>query len=153
MGTAKQAAGIVLYKKENGELKVLIAHMGGPLWVNKPNAWSIPKGQIDDGESVLEAAKREFAEEVGVEVDGDFIELTPIVQKSGKKVFAWAVEGEFDSKDFKSLNFKMEWPPRSGKIQEFPETDRAEWFAIDEAKKLVRPGQDGLLDELVEKLK
>lgn len=151
---SKQTAGIILYKKERSELKVLIVHMAGPFWAKRlDDGWSIPKGGIDENEETIEAAKREFKEEVGVDVpEGPIIELTPIVQKSGKKVFAFAVEGDFDPKDFKSMTFEMEWPPKSGKMQTFPETDKAEWFSVAEAKKRVRPGQDKLFDELAQKL-
>lgn len=149
----KQSAGILLYRLGNGELEVFLAHPGGPYWVKKDaGAWTIPKGEIGDGEEPLEAAKREFAEEIGVRLEGDFVELKPIRQKSGKMVHAWAVEGDLDPAKLSSNPFSMEWPPKSGKQVEFPEVDRAGWFALDAARAKLLPAQLPLLDELAAKL-
>lgn len=154
MPIKKQSAGIVLYKKVDGEIRVLLGHMGGPQYANKDiGAWGIPKGEFDDSESPLEAAKREFQEEIGCPIDGQFVELVPIIQKNGKKVYAFALEGDCDISNIKSNTFQMEWPPRSGNIQEFPETDRAAWFSIEKAKELVIAGQGQVFDELLELLK
>jgi predicted NUDIX family NTP pyrophosphohydrolase len=111
-------------------------------------AWSIPKGEIDPNEDPLAAARREFEEELGSPVTGDFVTLTPIRQASGKLVYAWAVEADFDPATFTSGTFRMEWPPRSGRQQEFPEVDRAEWFTIETARIKINPGQIPLLDQL-----
>ncbi len=146
---AKRSAGLLLFRRRNHELQVLLIHPGGPLWVKKDEgAWSIPKGEIEEGEDPLAAARREFNEELGSPVSGEFIELTPIRQASGKVVHAWAVEADFDPATLASGLFSMEWPPRSGRQQQFPEVDRAEWFTIDEAKRKINKAQIALLDQL-----
>ena len=124
-------------------------HPGGPFWAKKDlNAWSIPKGEFEEGEDPLDAARREVKEEVGMNVDGKFVALTPVKQKSGKLVFAWALQGDFDPLNIQSNEFEIEWPPRSGKKKLFPEVDKAGWFAIDEAVKKIVEGQIPLLREL-----
>ena len=130
----KQSAGILLYKIENKELYVLLAHPGGPFWKNKDNgAWTISKGEIAEGEEPLLAAKREFFEETGFEITGECWQLESIKQKGGKLVHAWAVEQNLDVTQLHSNTFEMEWPPRSGKKQSFPEIDKAQWFTVEEA--------------------
>src|SRR5689334_13919801 len=125
----KLSAGILLYRIRSGTLEVLLVHPGGPFWTRKDlGAWSIPKGEFEEGDDPLETAKREFLEETGAPVSGKFVALTPRKQKSGKLVHAWAVEGDLDASTIVSNSFSMEWPPRSGKQQEFPEVDRGEWF-------------------------
>ncbi|MFI5296038.1 MAG: NUDIX domain-containing protein [Thermodesulfovibrionales bacterium] len=146
---AKISAGILMYRKHSGELQVFLAHPGGPLWAQKDlGAWSIPKGEIDAGEDPLFAAKRELHEETGFKVSGTFIPLTAVKLKSGKVVQAWAVEGSCDPEVIKSNTFSMEWPPRSGRKQVFPEIDRAAWFGIGEANEKINKGQTPLLEEL-----
>jgi len=146
----KRSAGILLYRRRAGALEVFLAHPGGPFWARKDlGAWTIPKGEIDEGEDPLEAAKREFAEEIGVPVQGDFHALKPIRQKGGKTVLAWAVEGDCDPDALRSNLFSMEYPPRSGRQAEFPEIDRAQWFGLEEARKRLLPSQLPLLDELI----
>ena len=138
-----------MFRRCDGRLEFFLAHPGGPFWAKKDlGAWTIPKGEIDEGEDPLEAAKREFAEEIGVTLEGEFRALTPIRQKGGKTVLAWAVEGDCDPAALRSNLFSMEWPPRSGKQAEFPEVDRAQWFGIDEARHRLLPSQLPLLDEL-----
>ena len=152
--TKKQSAGLLLYRKNKNILEVFLVHPGGPLWKNKDEGvWSIPKGEFDENEEPLHAAIREFSEETGQEVSGKFMELKPVVQKSGKTVFAWALEKNIDVSNFISNNFEMEWPPRSGKFQSFPEADKGEWFLIDEAKKKINAAQVSLLTELEDKLR
>ena len=142
---AKQSAGLLLYRTKNGYLEVFLVHPGGPFWKNKDNgAWSIPKGEFA-GEPPLEAATRELKEETGFTVTGPFIELTPIVQKGGKWVYAWAVEKDVDPKKIKSNTFTL-----YGK--EFSEVDRADWFTVDEAKEKILEAQARLIDELATKL-
>jgi len=149
----KQSAGILLYRMKNGILEVLIVHPGGPFWKNKDlGAWSVPKGEFTDDENALDVAKREFEEEVGVKLEGDLIELTPIKQKSGKIVYVWACEGDIDETTIKSNTFEMEWPPKSGKRQEFPEIDKGEWFSVPKAKDKINTYQAAFIDELVNKL-
>ena len=149
----KQSAGILCYRKTGGQVMVLLVHPGGPFWAKKDEgAWSIPKGGIDEGETPLDAAKREFEEETGATVDGHFIELDPVRQTGGKLVYAWAVEADFDPAALKSVTFSMEWPPKSGKQQTFPEIDRAEWFTIPAARRKILQGQTLLLDQLVRQL-
>jgi predicted NUDIX family NTP pyrophosphohydrolase len=145
----KISAGILMYRLKDGRLQVLLVHPGGPFWAKKDaGAWSIPKGLIDEGEDRLEAAKREFEEETGFNVSGRFIPLSEQRARSGKIIIAWAVEGDIDTSKVKSNTFQMKWPPRSGRQQEFPEIDRAEWFDIEEAKKRINQGQKGFLEEL-----
>ena len=146
---SKKTAGILLYRLRESELEVLLGHPGGPFWAKKDDAaWSIPKGELEEDEDPLKAAKREFEEETGVAVEGNFIPLTPLKQRGGKVVLAWAVKGDCDADNIKSNMFSLEWPPRSGKRQEFPEMDRASWFTMAAAKKKILPGQLGLLEEL-----
>jgi len=145
----KVSAGLILYRVGTDGLEVLIAHMGGPLWAKKERGWSIPKGEIDPGEEPLEAARREFLEEVGVEPpDGAPIHLGEIVQKSGKKVLAWALEGDLNPADQKSVTCEIQWPPRSGQTMVIPEVDRVEWVSPSTAKNLVIEGQTPLFDRL-----
>jgi predicted NUDIX family NTP pyrophosphohydrolase len=151
---ANQSAGILLYRFKNKQLQVLLVHPGGPFFKNKDNGtWSIPKGEFIDGEEALTAAKREFEEETGQPINGNFIPLEPIIQKSGKKVYAWAVEGDIDHETIFSNTFEIEWPPRSGKKQAFPEVDRAGWFDLETAKVKIIPAQVELIDNLRQILK
>ena len=151
MHISNQSAGILLYRNINQQLEIFLVHPGGPFFKNKDEgSWSIPKGEFLDDEEALAAAKREFEEETGQKiVDGNFIKLTPITQKSGKIVHAWAIEGDIDHEVIESNLFEMEWPPKSGKMASFPEVDRAAWFDADTAKIKVNPAQAKLIDELV----
>jgi predicted NUDIX family NTP pyrophosphohydrolase len=146
----KRSAGLLVYRFRNDLLEVLLIHPGGPFWENKDAAsWSIPKGLYESDEHPLDAAKREFMEETGLNPPkGDFVELTPQKQPSGKIVSAWAIAGDYDVSKITSNSFEMEWPPKSGKMQEFPEADRAEWFNLKDAKKKILKGQLPFLDEL-----
>ena len=147
----KKSAGLLLYRRTNESgIQVLLVHPGGPFWRNKDEgAWTIPKGEFDD-EDPLAAAQREFKEETGfAPPDEQYIPLTPIKQKNGKVVHAWAVAGDFDPAQLHSNEFETEWPPKSGRTQKFPEVDRAEWFAPDVAKGKMLSGQGALVDELV----
>lgn len=138
-----------MYRRNSGELEVMLVHPGGPFWAKKDlGSWSIPKGEYFHDEDPFEVAKREFQEETGFKAEGEFIALTPIKQPSGKLITVWAFEGDCDTSKIKSNTFKMEWPPRSGKQQEFPEVDRAGWFTIAVAKKKIIRGQTGFIDEL-----
>jgi predicted NUDIX family NTP pyrophosphohydrolase len=146
---AKQSAGLLMFRVRSGQLQVFLAHMGGPFWARKDQgAWSIPKGEFPEGEEPLAAAQREFAEETGCRALGPFIPLTPITQRGGKRVHAWAVEGDCDPAELRSNTFSMEWPPKSGMQQEFPEVDRAGWFAIPDALEKILSGQRDLVVEL-----
>lgn len=151
----KTSAGILLFRKKGLTWEVLLGHMGGPFWRKKDEAsWTIPKGEFDPSdEDSLDAACREFEEETGHRLSGSFIELTPIVQSGGKQVYAWAVEGDLQLDDFVSNTFEMEWPPRSGKMETFPELDRVGWYALEEAKNKILKGQRKLIDQLDEILK
>ena len=145
----KKSAGILVYRLRSKVLEVFLVHPGGPFWKNKDDgAWSIPKGEFMDDEDPLEAAKREFEEETGIKISGKFIELNPIKQKSGKTVYAWAVEGNIDPSKIKSNEFEMEWPPKSGKMKTFPEIDKASWFNLNEARKKIIEAQSSLIREL-----
>ncbi len=138
-----------MYRGRGGVLEVFLVHPGGPFFAKKDlGFWGIPKGEIDEGEDALAAARREFEEETGFHAGGVVLPLTPVTQKGGKIVRAWAVEGDCDPKKMKSNTFTMEWPPRSGRRQEFPEVDRAGWFSLDEAKRKINPAQISFLDEL-----
>ena len=149
---AKQSAGILLYRIKSNDLEVFLVHPGGPFWAKKDEgAWSIPKGEFEDEEDPLAAAKREFEEETGLKISGEFIELHPVKQKSGKMVYAWAVEGDVDPLKIKSNEFEIEWPPKSGKMKSFPEIDKAAWFNLTEAKKKIIAAQTGLIKELENK--
>jgi len=148
---AKLSAGIIVYRQnEEKEFEVLLVHPGGPFFKNKDEGvWSIPKGEYEEGEDALVAAKREFEEETGnVLPDKEFIQLVPVKIKSGKVISAWAVEANFDKSFIRSNFFEMEWPPKSGKIQSFPETDKAEWFTAKKAKKKINTGQLNLIEQL-----
>jgi predicted NUDIX family NTP pyrophosphohydrolase len=145
----KRSAGLLLYRVREGVLEVFLVHPGGPFWAKKDlGAWSIPKGEIDEGEDPLEAARREFEEETGFRPEGMFRELTPVRQRSGKIVHAWAVEGDCDATAIRSNTITIEWPPRSGRQLEIPEVDRAGWFDSDAAREKILEGQRGLLAQL-----
>jgi predicted NUDIX family NTP pyrophosphohydrolase len=142
-----------MYRVRGDELEFLLVHPGGPLWQKKDaGIWSIPKGEIHPGEDGLEAAKREFEEELGVQAQGAFVKLTPITQKSGKIVHAWGFAGDCDPSQIRSNTFSMEWPPRSGRTGTFPEVDRAAFFNLEQAKGRINPAQVALLEELLRKL-
>ena len=135
-------------------MEVFLVHPGGPFWAKKDEAaWSIPKGEIAEGEEALEAAKREFHEETGFAVDGVFEALEPVRQAGGKMVYAWLIEGDIDASAIRSNTFSMEWPPRSGKTQEFAEVDRGGWFDLATAGKKIVKGQAPLLEQFQEKWK
>ena len=145
----RTSAGLLLFRKGGSGLEVFLVHPGGPFWRGKDaGAWSIPKGEIGEGEDPLAAARRELAEETGVSVEGDFIELAPVRQKAGKVVRAWAIEADCDAATITSNLFSMEWPPRSGKHADFPEVDRAQWFTLDQARKRINAAQVAFIDEL-----
>lgn len=150
----KKSAGILLYRRKAGALEVFLAHPGGPFWVGRDNgAWSIPKGEFNDTEKPLAAARREFREETGFDVEGEFIALAPQKQKSGKIVYAFAVEGDCDPAAISSNTFSIEWPRGSGKMAEFSEIDRAAWFTLRDARRKILPGQLPFLDALEELLR
>jgi predicted NUDIX family NTP pyrophosphohydrolase len=147
----KSSAGLILYRLRDGALEVLLVHPGGPFWAGKDSgAWTIPKGELGPEEDPLAAARREFGEELGFSPGGDFIPLGSITQKAGKVVQAWAFEGDCDPSRIKSNSFMIEWPPRSGKQQAFPEVDRAAFFGIEEARSKINPAQIELLSRLQE---
>ena len=148
---ARRSAGILLYRVAGGEPEVLLVHPGGPFWARKDaGAWSIPKGEYDDGEDPRACALREFEEETGTALPpGELIELGEVKQKGGKVVTAWAAEGDLDPEAVRSNTFTMEWPPRSGRTAEFPEIDRAGWFGIDTAREKLVAAQTEFLDRLV----
>jgi len=150
---AKVSAGILLYRLSANGPQVFLVHPGGPFWAKRDvGSWSVPKGEIDEVEDLLEAAKREFHEETGARIEGDFIELAPLRQPSGKVVHVWAVEGEVDAASIVSNTFSIEWPPSSGETREFPEVDRAGWFTLAEARDKLLPGQRPFLDQLARKV-
>ena len=149
--SGKRSAGLLMYRRRDGAVEVLLVHPGGPFWAKKDEgAWSLPKGAIDPGEDELLAAIREFEEETGFTAEGEFIALTRLKQPSGKVISAWAVEGDCDPAAMTSTTFSMEWPPRSGTMAEFPETDRIEWFDIETAKSKIIRGQRGFIEEFEE---
>ena len=151
---ARVSAGLLLYRFRDGELQVFVAHPGGPFFVSKDDGhWTIPKGEVEPGEDLLAAAIREVGEETGIEVDpaSGFIALGTIRQKGGKIVHAWAVEKDLDdTRPIRSNLLTMEWPPGSGRMLEFPEVDRAQFFPVAEAKRKLKPAQVELVDRLVE---
>lgn len=142
-----------MYRQQDGRLEVLLVHPGGPFWRNKDDgAWSIPKGEVGPGEDLLDAARREFQEELGLAADGPFLPLTPVKQKGAKIVHAWAFAGNCDPSQIKSNTFAVEWPPRSRKLQQFPEVDQAAFFDLATARQKINAAQIPLLDELEESL-
>ena len=146
----KQSAGILLYKKANNETYVLLAHPGGPFWKNKDlGAWSIPKGEFTDPENPLDAAIREFEEEIGEKLSGDFMALSPVILKSGKRIYAWALEKDLDVSSVKSNEIEIEWPPKSGMKMMIPEIDKATWFSIPQAMEKINSGQVELIKQLI----
>ena len=147
----KRSAGLLLYRRADADFSVLLVHPGGPLWANKDaGAWSIPKGEYAPGEEPLAAAQREFAEETGARPFGEFRPLGEVVQGGGKRVAAWALEGEFDPATLVSNSFEMEWPPRSGRRVRFPEVDRAAWFVSAVARRKILAGQRPLIERLAQ---
>ena len=149
----KTSAGILLYRKKENRVEVFLVHPGGPFWKGKETgAWSIPKGEFTPGEDPLTVAKREFNEETGQTVEGNFIELTPIKQKGGKMVYAWAVEGDANADNIVSNTFKTEWPYKSGKWITIPEVDKAGWFSVEEAKEKMNAAQVAFIEDLVERI-
>jgi predicted NUDIX family NTP pyrophosphohydrolase len=150
------SAGLLMYRRRPGGLEVLLVHPGGPFWKNKDaGAWSIPKGEVEEGEDRLTAARREFAEELGfaANASGRYVPLTPVKQKSGKVVHAWAFEGDCDPSACKSNTMRMLWPPKSGKWITVPEVDQAEFFDLPTARAKINPAQAALLAELAQALK
>jgi predicted NUDIX family NTP pyrophosphohydrolase len=151
---SKKSAGLLLYRAISGHLEVLLVHPGGPFWAKKDEgAWSIPKGEFENDEEPFSAAKREFAEEVGLNPEGEAIPLRPVRQPSGKLIYAWVMKYDLDLAHFRSNTFSMEWPPRSGRYQEFPEVDRAAWFTIEAARYKLMKGQMPFLDQLQDVLR
>lgn len=150
----KKSAGILAYRRRDGGLEVLLVHPGGPFWKGKDEgAWSIPKGEIGEGEDPFEAAKREFGEETGICISGCFEPLGPAKQPSGKIIYAWTVEADVDTNGFRSNSFSMEWPRGSGVVKEFPEVDKVVWFPLHEARRKIAPGQLAFLDQLERRIK
>ena len=149
----KKSAGILLYRFKKNTLEFFLVHPGGPFWINKDaGSWTIPKGEYDINEEPIDAAIREFAEETGHSISGNFISLTPIMQKGGKHVEAWALENDVDATTIRSNSFTIEWPPKSGNWKSYPEIDRAEWFDINRAKEKINPAQAAFIDEIIKKL-
>ena len=153
MKVKRKSGGILLYRYHQKQLEFFLVHPGGPFFAKKDlGSWSIPKGEFDDGEKPLDAALRELKEETGIILKGDLIELSPVKQKSGKLVYAFAKEHDLDPSEIKSNEFEIEWPPKSGRKKMFPEIDRAEWFGIKTAKEKIITAQWTLIDELINKL-
>lgn len=149
--TTKQSAGILLYRRLPSILEVFLVHPGGPFWKNKDaGCWTIPKGEFANDEPALDAAVREFREETGFTLEGPFQPLSPIRQKGGKRVYAWATAGDLDPAKIVSNTFELEWPRKSGKNQTFPEVDKGGWFSISDARGVINPAQIPLLEELEE---
>ena len=148
---ARKSAGILLYRFADGVLEVLIGHMGGPFWARRDaGAWSIPKGESLPGEALMDVARREFAEEMGSPVPAeDFLELGELRTSSSKLVTIWAAEGDLDAAATRSNTFRLEWPPRSGRVQEYPEIDRAAWLPVEQAREKLVKGQAPFLDRLL----
>jgi predicted NUDIX family NTP pyrophosphohydrolase len=148
--SGRTSAGILLWRRREGRLEVLLAHQGGPYWVTKDHGhWTIPKGEVEQGEELVAVARREFAEETGHDVpEAPLVELGRIRQKSGKVVLGWAVEGDLDPAAAVSNTYEMEWPPRSGRVVSFPEIDRVEWFGLGEARRRLKAAQVPFLDRL-----
>jgi predicted NUDIX family NTP pyrophosphohydrolase len=150
----KQSAGILLYRQKNNYAEVFLVHPGGPFWAKKDlHSWSIPKGEFNDDEFPLDAAKREFEEETGLQITVKTIELKPVRQKGGKLVICFVCKGDIEPNSIHSNTFEMEWPPKSGKTNLFPEIDKGEWFDLTEARIKINESQVAFIDELEDKLK
>jgi predicted NUDIX family NTP pyrophosphohydrolase len=148
----KRSAGILLFRRST-HLELFLVHPGGPVWARKDDGvWSLPKGEYSEDEDALHAARREFQEETGISIDGDFLPLGELRQPSGKLITAWALEKDVDPTLVKSNLFPMEWPPKSGKTQEFPEVDRAAWFPVSQARTKLLKGQIAFINRLAQKL-
>jgi predicted NUDIX family NTP pyrophosphohydrolase len=146
---AKFSAGILLFRRRPAGIEVMLVHPGGPFWAKKDaGSWSIPKGLADEGEDLLATAKREFLEETGMAIEGAFLDLGAHKQPGGKTIVAWACEADFDTAALKSNTFSLEWPPRSGRMAQFPEVDRAAWFSIDQALEKINKGQRAIVEAL-----
>ncbi|HSQ55206.1 MAG TPA: NUDIX domain-containing protein [Gemmata sp.] len=153
MGKVSVSAGVLLFRRRDGQVEVLLAHPGGPFWAKRDaGAWTIPKGLSEAGEDLLAAARREFAEETGLSLEGPFLPLGNIRQKAGKVIHAWACEGDADPASLTSNLVSTEWPPRSGRRIEFPEVDRCAWFSVEEARAKLNPAQTAFIDRLEELL-
>ncbi|MGN5377957.1 NUDIX domain-containing protein [Streptomyces lasalocidi] len=152
MRATKRSAGLLLFRHTDEGLQVLLGHMGGPLWAKKDaGAWTVPKGEHEGDEPAWEAARREFREELGIAPpDGEAVALGEVVQRNGKIVTAWAVAADPDLSGFSPGTFALEWPPRSGRVQEFPELDRVEWVGVDRAREVLVTAQAAFLDRLAE---
>ena len=149
----KRSAGILMYRRRGEYTELLLVHPGGPFWAHRDEgAWSIPKGLYEADESAFEAARREFEEETGVPVEGDFIDLGELRLPSGKRLHVWAVEGDLDADDIHSNTFALEWPRGSGRIIQVPEVDRGAWFSPEEARRRISPGQRPFIDRLMRHL-
>jgi predicted NUDIX family NTP pyrophosphohydrolase len=145
----KTSAGLLPYRRRDERLEVFLVHPGGPFWMHKDtHAWSVAKGEVEQDEDLLRAAHREFLEETGLTLAGPGFRLAPLRQNAGKLVHAWAIEADIDPAAIRSNFFQLEWPPRSGQLREFPEVDRAGWFALAEARSKIHKGQVGFLNEL-----
>ena len=150
----RTSAGLLMFRRRDGALEVLLVHPGGPFWAKKDlGAWTIPKGELEKGEDALATAQREFEEETGIHPEGPFQPLGSITQKAGKVVHAWAFEGDCAAETIHSNTYKVEWPRGSGNWREFPEVDRAEWFRLNDARGKINPAQVPLLDHLVQMIK
>jgi len=148
---SRRSAGIILYRKRHGSTEIFLVHPGGPYWAKRDDgSWSIPKGEYEEGEEAIDAARREFLEETGVAVNGPFLALRPVRQPSGKIITAWAAEGELDPARLRSNSFSLEWPPKSGITQSFPEVDRGAWFSLTEARDKLSRGQLPLLQGIAD---
>src|SRR5436190_19474005 len=152
--SSKTSAGLLMFRTRNAGLEVLLVHPGGPYFQNKDEgAWTIPKGEVGEGEDLLQRAKMEFQEELGVAASGDWMDMGSVKQKGGKTVHAWAFAGDLkDGFQLVSNTFEMEWPPRSGKVRQFPEVDRASFFPLEEARRKINLAQTVFLDRLIEQL-
>jgi predicted NUDIX family NTP pyrophosphohydrolase len=148
---SKKSAGLLLFREVSGRLEVLLVHPGGPFWAKKDEGvWSIPKGEFEDNEEPLAAARREFEEETGFTSDGEMVALKPLRQSSGKLVYAWAMKGDVDPAGLRSNTFSLEWPPKSGQYRKVPEIDRAAWFTVEAAGRKILKGQAAFLVQLQE---
>jgi predicted NUDIX family NTP pyrophosphohydrolase len=146
----RQSAGLLLFRRLNAGIEVFLVHPGGPFWQKKDlGSWSIPKGEFTKAENALEAAKREFEEETGIAPTGEFISLETVKQPSGKVITVWALEGNCSPDQVRSNTFQIEWPPKSGRLQEFPEVDRANWFSLEEARNRISKGQIPFIDKFM----